>query len=212
MSAAKRGATLLEVLAASSLSLLALSVLVAVVVPAFRASGYSHARMEMQQEAAVALRRLGQELQRSTPRAASTFQGPDGTALSLHKVSGVTAGDPPLQIFANQLIFYVFRKSQGTLYRQPWSGPNSLPSGLRPPNGSVPLRPTEVDLESILQGPPIGRKLAAGVQEFSLASPAAAGYLASPVSLTLRLERRLPGRSQPTGFTLTQVVSLRNSE
>lgn len=212
MSAAKRGATLLEVLAASSLSLLALSVLVGVMVPAFRASAYSNARMEMQQEAAVALRRMGQELQRSTPLGMSAFQGPAGTALSLHKVSGVTAGDPPTQIFANQLIFYLFRKSEETLHRQPWSGPQSLPSGLRPPNGSAPLRPTDVDLEALLQRPQAGQRLANGVQEFTVASPAPAGSLANPITVTIRLERRLAGRSQPTGFTLTQVFSLRNSE
>ena len=211
MSTARRGFTLLEALAATTLSFLALSVLVAVVIPAFRASAHGQARLEMEREASLALRRIGQEIRRSLPAGLALRQSDVGTALSIHKVSGVTLGDPPLQIYSNQLVLYVFRKQQGTLYRQTWpaatGGPKVLPSGIQPPDGSAPLQPGEVDLDLFLGLPATGALQSSGVAELTVSNPRL-----NPISLSIKLERRLPGRSQPTHFALTRVVSLRNAE
>ncbi|MBS2039745.1 hypothetical protein JST97_32470 [bacterium] len=202
-------------MAASSLSLLALSILAAVIVPAFKATGQSGARIEMQQQATVVLRRVSREVQRSLPEGLALLDQADGCVLSIHAITGVAGFDPPTRVFSRQLVFYSFRKAERTVRREVWPADPAHPDpqgGLKPLDGTVAVLPGPASLQWILTNQLSGQRLASDVSAFKLQSPAATPAVASPVTLTIELERPLPGRSVPTRFSLSQVLSLRNNE
>lgn len=210
-----KGATLLELLAASSLSLLALSILAAVIVPAFKATGQSGARIEMQQQATVVLRRVSREMQRSLPEGLALSDQSLGSVISIHPITGVAGSDPPSRVFARQLVFYVFRQSDRSVRREVWpadpANPEAVP-GLKPPDGTVAVAPGQPVLQWVTGNSLSGQRLASQVRSFKVESAAVAPAVASPATLTIELERQLPGLRQPTRFNLSQVLSLRNNE
>lgn len=205
----------MELLAASSLSLLALSILAAVIVPAFKATGQSGARIEMQQQATVVLRRVSREMQRSLPEGLALLDQSQGSVISIHAITGVAGSDPPSRVFARQLVFYVFRQSDRCVRREVWpvdpTNPQPVP-GLKPLDGTVAVAPGSAVLQWVLGNPLSGQRLASQVRSFKLESAAASPAVASPVTLTIELERQIAGLSQPTRFSLSQVLSLRNNE
>ncbi len=215
MSGRKRGATLLELMAAASLSLLALSVLTAVIVPAFKATGQSGARIEMEQQANVLLRRISREMQRSLPEGLAIQDQSDGCVTSIHSIVGIAGSDPPVRVFSRQLIFYVFRSSTGEVRREIWPADpahSETVGGLKPLDGTVAVMPSPASLQWVLANPLSGQRLASQVKSFKVQSDAPAPALTSPVTLSVDLERQLPGRTTPTRFSLSQVLSLRNME
>lgn len=215
MSGPRRGATLLELMAAASLSLLALSVLTAVIVPAFRATGQSGARIEMEQQATVLLRRISREMQRSLPEGLAVQDQSSGCVVSIHGIVGIAGSDPPLRVFSRQLVFYVFRSSTGEVRREVWPADpahSDSVGGLKPLDGTVAVMPGVSSLQWVLANPLSGQRLASQVKSFKVQSDAAAPGLSSPLSLSVDLERQLPGRTTPTRFSLSQALSLRNME
>lgn len=215
MSGPRRGATLLELMAAASLSLLALSVLTAVIVPAFRATGQSGARIEMEQQATVLLRRISREMQRSLPEGLALQEQSSGCVVSIHGIVGIAGSDPPLRVFSRQLVFYAFRSSTGEVRREVWPADpahSDSVGGLKPLDGTVAVMPSLASLQWVLANPLSGQRLASQVKSFKVQSDAAAPGLSSPLTLSIDLERQLPGRSIPTRFSLSQALSLRNME
>ena len=91
---------------ASTLGLLILSVVAAILVPAFKASGQVAARVEMEQQISVVLLRITRELQQTQSDSLAYWEGTQGACLSLHRVEGVTLGDPPVPVYSRQLILY----------------------------------------------------------------------------------------------------------
>ncbi|MFN8612627.1 MAG: hypothetical protein U0931_34125 [Vulcanimicrobiota bacterium] len=211
----RRGASLLELMAAVSLSLLALSVLASVIVPAFKATGQSGARLEMQQQATVVLRRISRDMQRSLPEGLALLDDTNGLVLSIHAIVGVAGSEPPVRVFARQLVFYAFRPADGSVRREVWPAdpahPGPLP-GVKAPDGTVALAPTPASLQWVLSNPLSGQRLASQVKSLKIETSAPSPSVASPVTLTIEMERALPGRTRPTRFSLSQVLSLRNNE
>lgn len=199
---------------ASTLGLLILSVVAAILVPAFKASGQVAARVEMEQQISVVLLRITRELQQTQSDSLAYFEGTQGACLSLHRVEGVTLGDPPVPVYSRQLIFYYLSQSRGTLVRSAWPSdpahPFPIDSLLLPPDGSQAVQPVDSSLRKVVKAAPPGQQLASSVQTFQVTSPAA--DLSSPLSVTLQLAKVLPGKAQPTTLRLTQVVSIRNRE
>jgi len=208
--------TLLEMLAASSLSLLALSILTSVLVPAFRSTAHNGARVEMQQQSAVVVRRISRDVQSSLPAGMALLKTNDGQVLSIHRIVGVVAGDPPLQSFSHQLVFYRYRRAPGTLERIVWPAdpahPKTFDPLLQPPNGSEAVKPAAATLTTVLSGTLTGQRLASEVTSFDISSPAAEPDVLSPLDVQLDLRRMLPGRSLATVFHSSQKLSLRNTE
>lgn len=207
---------MLELLAASSLSLLALSVLSAVLIPAFRSTAQSGARVDMQQQAAVVVRRLSRDVQSSLPAGMALLKTSDGQVLSIHRIVGVVAGDPPLQAFSNQLIFYRYRRAKGVLERIVWPAdpahPKTFDALLKAPDGSTAVKPASATLQTVLNGTLGGERLASDLTAFDISSPGVPPDLLSPLDIQLDLRRMLPGRSLATVFHSSQKLSLRNSE
>lgn len=211
----RKGATLIELMAATSLSLLALSVLAMVIVPAFKSTGQSGARIEMQEQAAVVMRRLTREVQRSMPEGLGVLNLSSGSVLSIHSIVDLTGVEPPTRIYSKSLVFYVFRPSTGCLTREVWPDRPNNPTaivGLSEPDGTRALRPSLTGLRSLLVESLPGQRLATQVKLFQVQSAAPSPAVASPVTIHLELERQLPGRDLPSRFKLSQVLSLRNSE
>ena len=212
----QHGLTLLEVLAASSLSLLALSILTGVLVPAFRSTAHNGARVEMQQQSAVVVRRISRDVQSSLPAGMALLKTSDGQVLSIHRIVGVVAGDPPLQSFSHQLVFYRYRRTPGTLERIVWPAdpahPKTFDALLKAPDGSEPVKPAAATLTTVLGGTLTGQRLATEVTAFDISSPAAEPDVLSPLDVQLDLRRMLPGRSLATVFHFSQKLSLRNTE
>lgn len=212
----RRGLTLLEMLAASSLSLLALSVLSAVMIPAFRSTAQNGARIDMQQQSSVVVRRITRDLQSSLPAGLALLKHTDGQVLSIHRITGVVAGDPPVQAFSHQLIFYRYRRAPGVLERIVWPAdpahPKTFDALLQAPDGSAAIKPASATLTTILTGTLTGQRLASEVTSFDISSPAAEPDLLSPLDVQLDLRRMLPGRSLATVFHQSQKLSLRNTE
>ncbi len=214
MCARRRGASLLEVLCAGTLSLLLLSTVVAILIPAFRSSGKLAAKVAMEQQISVVLLKLTRELQRTRPNTLSYWQGSQGASFSLHTIEGFSLGDPPLPVYSRQLIFYLFSRQRGTLVRAPWPADPDSPvlfdSLLKPPDGSAPLQPGPSSLRAALNRPLRGQQLASSVRLFEVVSPGA--KLSNPLTLTLELAQPLPGQALPLVCRLSQVVSIRSLE
>lgn len=214
MSARRRGASLLEVLCAGTLSLLLLSTVVAILIPAFRSSGKLAAKVAMEQQISVVLLKITRELQRTRPNTLAYWQGSQGASFCLHTIEGFSLGDPPLPVYSRQLIFYLFSRQRGTLVRAPWpsdpANPVLFDSLLKPPDGSAPLQPDPSSLRAALNRPLRGQQLASSVRLFEVRSPGA--KLSNPLTLTLELAQPLPGQALPVVCRLSQVVSIRSLE
>jgi prepilin-type N-terminal cleavage/methylation domain-containing protein len=87
-----RGFSLLELMVAMVLSLVVLGLTIAFLIPTMRASARGSARVEMQQQAVVALGRIASDLERSAPAAVSLNTGAYSAILPK---SSPTATPPP---------------------------------------------------------------------------------------------------------------------
>ena len=131
------GLTVLELLVASGLSLVALSLTATLLYATSTASARGQARVDIQQQAVRAFNGLVSDLMQCTPRSVGVLYATDAnfpvTLISLHKVVDVTTVAPAEQIFDKKLTVYY--SSERQLYRRllPDGQPHSLASlGLDP--------------------------------------------------------------------------------
>ena len=194
----KRGVTLLEVMVASGLALVALSLTATLLYATSTATARNQTRVDLQQQAVRAVNALAADLSQCTPAGVGLLYTPDPddpTVVCLHKVADVNNVSPPAPVFDRR--FTVYWSAEGGFYRR------LLPDGQSPTLSALGLDPlsqtrasrggTQGNLLRMLSPGAQGRtRLAEGVRSLQIVSGAdlsagtAAPYqeLASPPSVT----------------------------
>ena len=170
-----RGVTLLELLVASGLALVVLSLVATLLYATSTASARGQARVDIQQQAVRAFNGLVSDLMQCTPRGVGVLYANDPnfpvTLVSLHKVVDVTNVAPAEQIFDRKLTVYY--SSEGLFCRR------LLPDGQPPSLSSLGLEPlsqvlasdgaSQANLLSMVSSGADGRtRLAEGVRSFQI--------------------------------------------
>ncbi|HXE73733.1 MAG TPA: hypothetical protein VNO81_13810 [Candidatus Nitrosotenuis sp.] len=206
------GATLIEVLVGGGLAVLVLTVLIMFLLAAFKFSGQGTARVEMQQQAVVALERMASELQRSSTEAVALLsrdplkpQNPVAFALTrLKDVSG--EGDP---IWEEKLIVYYWDRERSLLLRREWPpAPPTLGLSLSSRRANKVSPADLISLASSTNG--TEKLLARGVCSFDVTHAGSGSSIEPPLTLTLGLEREVARQKGPETFQLSRTVTLRN--
>lgn len=234
----KRGVTLLEVMVASGLALVALSLTATLLYATSTATARNQTRVDLQQQAVRAVGALAQDLSQCTPAGVGIYASdPNFTAtvVSLHKVADVNNVSPPAPVFDRH--YTVYWSSDGGFYRR------LLPDGQPPTLSELGLDPlsqtrasrggTQGNLSHMISPGSQGRtRLAEGVRSFQIVSGAdlsaptspyqefaSPPSVTNPVTLCLTLEKEVKGgiernaKGNPCeSFRLQRTIWFRNAE
>lgn len=209
MQLTRRGMSMLELLIAGGLFLVVLSVVFGFLIPSFRNSSRNGARIEMQQQASLAMDRLMIDLERSAPAAVTLLPSPaqgQASGVAIQRLRGFSGGG--LQEWESELVLYYWLPQSQRLKREIWRAglPPALPVVLL---DTRPSRITRQDLVDVINdGSASEQTVATGVIEFevALAKPPAM----QPFTIGLTLARTIQGRPKPETFELRRSVTLRN--
>ena len=209
----RRGVTLLEVMVASGLALVALSLTATLLYATSTATARNQVRVDLQQQALRAVGALSLDLAQCTPAGVGLLYASDPnfspTVVCLHKVADVNNVDPPAPVFDRH--FTVYWTSEGGFYRR------LLPDGQAPTLGELGLDPlsqtrasrggTQGNLFRMVSPSSQGRtRLAEGVRSFQIVSGselsgsgtpyqpnATPPAVTNPVTFSLTLEKEVKG-------------------
>lgn len=231
--------TLLEVMVASGLALVALTLTATLLYATSNATARNQARVDLQQQAVRSVGALASDLSQCTPRGVGLLYASDpnfpATVVCLHKVADVNNVEPPAPVFDRH--FTVYWAAQGGFYRR------LLPDGQSPTLSELGLEPlsqtsasrggTQGNLLRMVSPGAQGRtRLAQGVTGFQIVSGpdlanSATPYqematppsVTNPVTLSLTLEKEVKGgtalnaRGNPCErFRLLRTVWFRDAE
>lgn len=188
-----RAFTLVEVILASALAFVLLSLCVAVLVPLARATARSADQVDLRQMAYVSLDRLSADLGRSAPEGITV--GAD--VIAIQPLVDLSADG--LQVWDSQLIVWFW--NHGQLRRRLW--PPAPPDLGWAPSPSRPRHPSPAELGRLAVSSD-SQVLAGFVESFEV-SGGRAPLFVQPISLSLRLKR------EKESYSLSTTVFLRNS-
>lgn len=219
----KRAFTLLELLVTMTLLTLVVALGLAFLLPVLRASTRGTLRVEMEQQATVAMNRLVTDLRRTSVSGLSLRSGPDPVAVAACPVSGpdLRAGQPgPVQpdgtvVWSDFFILYSWTAAEAKLKRREWPpgapSPGPLETSILNPRHLSADRMAEI----LAQPAPREIVLATGVKSFEIV-PAPGGtdtLVMQPVAFKLVLERKgNTGHEKPEQFTMIRTLYLRNQK
>lgn len=202
--------SLLETLLAGSLLTMVMGLVLSFLIPTFRNSSRGGLRVEMQQQASIAMERLVIDLEHGAPASVSILPEPTGTdevsGVAVQPVEGYTSSGA--QVWETQLVVYYWLPKTRTLKREIWN------NGLKPPLPVTlldyhPAHITRQDLIDIINdGTSPETNLARGVSKFSVDYPAPPNQ--QPYRIQLTLERSPIGQKVPEVLTLDRSITLRN--
>ncbi|MEW6277819.1 MAG: prepilin-type N-terminal cleavage/methylation domain-containing protein [Candidatus Eremiobacterota bacterium] len=214
MTLADRGMTLVELLVASALGVLLLTLVFWFLVPAMRLSSQGGARTEVQQQGVFALSRIEEALQNTVLAGTSLFPrdplrpgGPVG--LIMQPLEDVTSGGRAT--YRPELVVVFWDRDKATLNMETWRAP--MPPGALSVTltDSRPQTVTRADFDALVTGTSgKERLLAAGVADFDVLDEDAGPAVQMPLTLRLALERKTAQTTRPERFELTRMVTLRN--
>ncbi|MBN9414225.1 MAG: type II secretion system protein [Candidatus Eremiobacteraeota bacterium] len=206
----RRGMSLLETLLAGTLLTMVMGLALSFLIPTFRNSSRGGLRVEMQQQASIALERLVIDLEHGAPASVSILPAPTGTdevsGVAVQRMEGYTSSGS--QLWEMQLIFYYWLPKTGTLKREIWK------NGMNPSLSVTlldyhPAHVTRQDLLAVINdGSSPESNLARGVTKFSVDYPAPPYQ--QPYRIQLTLERSPIGQKAPEVLTLDRSITLRN--
>lgn len=189
----------------ASLSLLALGLGFSYLVPSLRASARSSVRVEMEQQALIAMTRLVQDFANTNVGGVSLAP----KVLALQPLQGVR--DDGVQVWQRQIVVYAV---DGTdlvrfLYPPDPDVPGPLDLGLR---NVRPQRLAEPVLASVAEADGVRReRLATGVKALQVQHTGGAAGIGQPLTVTLKMEREAAtGRLEPERWTLSRTMFLRS--
>lgn len=231
--------TLLEVMVASGLALVALSLTATLLYATSSSTARNQTRVDLQQQAVRSVNALAADLFQCTPRGVGLLYASDpnfpATVVCLHKVADVNNADPPAPIFDR--CYTVYWAAEGGFFHR------LLPDGQPPTLAELRLDPlsqtsasrggTQGNLLRMISRGRQGRKrLADGVVGFQIGSGtdlsgSATPYqefatpvsVTNPISLSLMLEKEVKGGLQVSAqgnpcerFRLQRTVWFRDAE
>ena len=206
----RRGMSLLETLLAGTLLTMVMGLVLSFLIPTFRNSSRGGLRVEMQQQASIALERLVIDLEHGAPASVSLLPAPTGTeevsGVAVQRMEGYTSSGS--QLWETQLIFYYWLPKTGTLKREIWK------NGMNPSLSVTlldyhPAHVTRQDLLDVINnGSAPESTMARGVTKFSVDYPLPPYQ--QPYRIQLTLERSPMGQKAPEVLTLDRSITLRN--
>jgi hypothetical protein len=210
-----KGHTLPEVIVASALTVLLLSLVFAFLIPSMRVSLLCSTRVEIQQEALRSFDRLSADLLSTVTASISVCsKGTDPEeGPVLIGIMPVTSVDPfGHQLFEQKIVVYSWQGEGKPLIRKEWT-PSSPPSLSLTLYSNSPLQVSEADLSKIA-GEATLRELvlARDVKEFRVRSGVpSSSSLSSPITMFLQISRKeATGKRDPEAFSFTRIITLRN--
>jgi len=202
--------SLLEVVVAMGLAVMALALMVQLLVPSARISLRGAARTEIQETCVVALRQLAADLQR-TNASAFTYKNSSGpTTLGFVALQPLQVDSPEVAPrYLLELVDYIFDPGTGTLRRQRWE---PVPSTLVALSAVEGTRLTDSQLNLLLTlTPPLDQRVVAhDVVEFSVGGNVPPPNMPNPVNLHLVVQKKTTSMD-PDRFRLDQTVTIRNA-
>jgi prepilin-type N-terminal cleavage/methylation domain-containing protein len=212
---AAAGFTLPEVLVASALLVLLLSLVFMFLIPSIRVSLLCSTRVEIQQEALRSLDRLSGDLLSTVTAAisvSSTGADPERGPVYLGIMPIKSVDFSGHQIYEQKIIVYYWQGEGARLIRKEWtsSSPPSLPLVL---DGKTPFKVSEADLAKIAGESSLRERiLARDVKELRVTSGIPSSpSLSSPITILLKLSRKeATGKKAAEVFSYSRTITLRN--
>ena len=206
----RRGIGLLETLLAGALLTMVMGLVLSFLIPTFRNSSRGGLRVEMQQQASLAMEKLVIDLEHGAPASVSLLPAPTGSGevsgVAVQRMDGFTSSGT--QLWETQLIVYYWLPKTATLKREVWN------NGMKP-NLSVtlldyhPARITRQDLLDLINdGSAPEANVARGVSLFSVDYPPPPA--SQPYRIRLTLERSPIGQTAAEVLALDRSITLRN--
>ncbi|MBI3929146.1 MAG: hypothetical protein HY319_26615 [Armatimonadetes bacterium] len=204
--------TLLELIVAAALAVLLLTMFFWFLVPSMRLSGQQSARVDIQQQTTLAVRKIVADLECSTTDGIGILPT-DGAQPSRPVAVGINRLDDVLadgqQSWQNSLAIYYWDRSDHRLYYKEW--PPEPPSLGIPFASSRATKPSPQDLlEIVNNNNGTRRSLALGVAEFELRHTGVGDSIGLPLTVRLVLEREVAQKSETERFEMERTVMVRN--
>lgn len=204
--------SLLETLVAGTLLTVVMGMILSILIPTFRNTSRGGLRVEMQQQASIALERLVIDLEHGAPASVSVLPAPpassDVSGVAVQRIDGYSSSGA--QQWEKQLVVYYWLPKTRALKREIWM------NGMKPALPVTlldyhPSRITRQDLiEIINDGSSPEKTLARGVSKFKVDYPDDLSKR-QPYQIELRLERVATGKQEPEVLSLKREITLRNS-
>ncbi|MBI3926023.1 MAG: prepilin-type N-terminal cleavage/methylation domain-containing protein [Armatimonadetes bacterium] len=196
----QRGWTLIELLIASTVAMLLLTMVVWFLVPAMRFSIEGTAKVELQESAVMALNKMIADLQLSPASGISISTDPP--AVAINRIEQIDANGSPQYEDKLRVYWYDSGRQQLTLEEYP---PDPPGLGLTFVAGR-PTKITSLDLQQIAQQTNNQERFLAGnVQSFSVTQQAGV------IILVLQMDKEIPHTERRAQVTLSRRIHLRNS-
>ena len=196
----KPGFTLVELLVGFTLTTLLLGLMFQFLVPALRISNRTTLRAETQQQATLFLRKLVDEMERSTLFGTSFSQ--ESPVLAIHPITEVTQNSN--RVYEDHLVIYAFDKEKNSIRRNRWRNGDS-------PDVNSPrkLSPEELlQVDAFLVGPE--RVVVNQVEDFQITHSGVDNLVRLPLVVHLKMKESEQAGSR--SFELIRAVSMRNQQ
>lgn len=200
----KGGVSLLEVMVASALALLLLTLLLSTLIPLTRESLRGYGRMAQTQSAILASNRIRGDVQSSTLAGILLPNGTDQTQyMSAQPIDWVT--DQGVRVWGDTFAIYCWDRTAQTLIRRQVKPDASILT--LSPDAAFPI--TSAQAVQVFQQPAGSSVvLATGLVEFTLAQQPDGSQ---PFSLHMTFSQAVQGRTTPEQFVLDRKFYLRNN-
>lgn len=204
----RRGATLVEVMIAGSVALLLLGLLARFLVPAMRYSTEGSIKVELQQQAVIAINQMVSALQDSAAQGVS-FTDTAPIALGVVPIEDIDSNGQP--VWSDELTVFYHDDTEDRLFKKTYPPtPPALPIAFASDRPPLVTRP---QLSQIAGQPNASeRSLARDVLEFEVSHQNGKGStIFQPIILRLLLEKEVPHTERRARVELTRRVFLRNT-
>ncbi|MCA9790334.1 MAG: prepilin-type N-terminal cleavage/methylation domain-containing protein [Candidatus Eremiobacteraeota bacterium] len=194
--------TLIEVLVASTLTLLLIGLCFSFLIPALRHSRHGAVQAELQQMATLSMRKLVDDIEKTNYSGISLCQDP--VVLAIHPLVDVTPAGR--RVYADELVVYFYDSANQVLKRRTW--PPEPPAGIPVPGSEAALRLTGDQLKMFPGASSRARSMANSLVEFEITHAGTAGFLQLPLKVRMVTESG-SGRERER-FELVRTITLRN--
>jgi type II secretory pathway pseudopilin PulG len=202
------GFTLVELLIACTLLLLALTLAFGYLIPATRAAYRFRTRSHLQQSAVVVMSKIAQAASTTAPGGFGWSSGPDLVALSFNPLDDLQGVNAVLR-WSEVFDLFWWSRADHTLRQRRWPPGPPLPQG--PESGIVRAKRLTAARLAAVTGDPGGssRILARGVTDFRIRGGGTGGELIQPVHLSITLVEEGRENDAQGAISVTHTLTFR---
>lgn len=202
------GTTLLELLIMVCLFSLLGTLFVWFLVPSMRISGQQSARVELQQQAMLAVNRVAGVLQTT---AAAGISRRDNDPVTLAAVPLLDVDQQGRQQWATNMTVFYWDKTADRLYEKIWDKTFTPPPNLAFDPGRPALATPLQLLEIVNSSQGVPRSLAQGVGNFSLVGAGGDSTLTMALNVTVELQRKTSQKQELERYVASRVITVRQT-